>query len=140
MNNHTIPSTQVERKITDCSHKHSFTPYPFLSPHSQTDGITDGEMNTLAARGLEELFFQLCRCVSFLLLWWEIVLGVTYLPYQLCRCVWLHGSVFWLWREKVLGVTYLPTIPVVPLCQFFGFGSHNHFSKITRPFCASRNW
>jgi hypothetical protein len=30
--------------------------------------------------------------------------------------------VFWLWREIVLGVTYLSTIPVVPLCQFFGCG------------------
>jgi hypothetical protein len=27
-----------------------------------------------------------------------------------------------LWQEKVLGVTSLPTIPVVPLCQFFGCG------------------
>jgi hypothetical protein len=73
------------------------------------------------------------------LLWQEIVLGVTYLPYRMCRCVWLHRSVFWLWREKDLGVTYLPPIPVVPLCQFLGFGSHYHFSKIMRPFCASRN-
>jgi hypothetical protein len=35
---------------------------------------------------------------------------------------WLHRSVFWLWGEKVLGVISLPTIPVVPLCQFFGCG------------------
>jgi hypothetical protein len=35
---------------------------------------------------------------------------------------WLHRLVFWLWQEKVLGVTSLPTIPVVPLCQFFGCG------------------
>jgi hypothetical protein len=84
-------------------------------------------------------FFQLWFCVSFFLLWREIVLGVTYLPYQLCSCVWLHRSVFWLGREKVLGVTYLPTIPVVWLCQFFGFGSHYRFSKISRPFCTSRN-
>ncbi len=34
----------------------------------------------------------------------------------------LHRSVFWLWQEIVLGVTLLPTIPVVPLCQFFGCG------------------
>jgi hypothetical protein len=32
----------------------------------QTDGQTDRQRNTLAARGLEELFFQLCCCVSFL--------------------------------------------------------------------------
>ncbi len=35
---------------------------------------------------------------------------------------WLHRLVFWLWREQVLGVTSLPTIPVVPLCQYFGCG------------------
>ncbi len=45
--------------------------------------MTDRGTNTLAARGLEELFFQLCCCVSFLVVA-EIVLGDTYLPYQLC--------------------------------------------------------
>jgi hypothetical protein len=39
--------------------------------------MTDGETNVLAVRGLEELFFQLCRCVSFFLSR-KIVLG--YLP------------------------------------------------------------
>jgi hypothetical protein len=88
-------------------------------------------MNTLAARGLEEPFFQLRCCVSFLVVA-EIVLGDTYLSYQLCQCAffvvaarnsfWLHRLVFWLWREIVLGVTSLPTIPVVPLCQIFGCG------------------
>ncbi len=78
---------------------------------------------TLAARGLEELFSS-CAVVSVFLLWWEIVLGVTYLSYQLCHCDFflivagnsfgLHRSVFWLWWDIVLGVTYLPTIPVVP--------------------------
>jgi hypothetical protein len=50
--------------------------------------MADREMNTLAARGLEELFFQLCCCVSF-----SVVAGNSF------RC-------------------YLPTIPVVPLCLF----------------------
>jgi hypothetical protein len=45
----------AERKITVRSHKHSFTPYPSLSPYSPTDRVTDGETNTLATRGLEEL-------------------------------------------------------------------------------------
>ncbi len=77
-------------------------------------------------------FFSSCAVVSVFCFWQEIVLGVTYLPYQLCCCVFflvavensfgLHRSDFWLWREIVLGVTYLPTIPVVPLCQFFGCG------------------
>jgi hypothetical protein len=93
--------------------------------------MTDGETNTLAARGLEDPIFQLCCCVSFLVVA-EIVLVDTYLLYQLCRCVffvvvtgnrfWLHRLFFWLWREIVLGVTSLPIIPVVPLCQFFGCG------------------
>ncbi len=48
--------------------------------------MTDRGMNTLTTRGLEEPFFQLCCCVSFLVVA-EIVLGDTYLQYQLCRCV-----------------------------------------------------
>ncbi len=63
MNNCSIPSTHAERKITICSHKHSFTPYPPLSPYRQTDRITDGGTNTLAACGLEELFSS-CAVVS----------------------------------------------------------------------------
>ncbi len=81
---------------------------------------------TLAAHGLEELFFQLCCCVSFWF-WREIGFGLTYLftqstiqlwccvgilvlagnsfwcyiltqcTIQLCDCV-----SFWLWRENVL--------------------------------------
>jgi hypothetical protein len=56
VNNHSIPSMHTERKITVCSHKHSFTLYPSLSLYSQTDRQTDGETNTLAAHGLEELY------------------------------------------------------------------------------------
>jgi hypothetical protein len=54
------------------------------------------ETNSLAARWLEDLFFS-CAIVSGFLLWREIVLGVTYLPYQLCRCFF-----FWLRWESVL--------------------------------------
>ncbi len=79
MNNRIIPSMHTERKITVCSHKHSFTPYPSLRPYSQTDGMTDGETNTLAVRGLEELFVQLCCYVSYFGFWREIDFGVTYL-------------------------------------------------------------
>ncbi len=75
-----IPSMHTERKITIHSHKHSFTPYPSLSSYSQTDGMTVEETNTLAVRGLKELFFQLCCCVSFVGFWREIGFGVTYLP------------------------------------------------------------
>jgi hypothetical protein len=63
VNNRSIPSTQAESKITVHSHKHSFTPYPSLSPYSPTDGMTDRGTNTLAACGLEELFSS-CGFVS----------------------------------------------------------------------------
>jgi hypothetical protein len=44
-----------------------------------TDRQNDGQRpNTLAARGLEVLFFQLCCCVNFLF-WREIGFGFTYL-------------------------------------------------------------
>ncbi len=55
----------ANRKITVRSHKHSFTPYPSLSPYSWTDRITDRETNTLAAHGLEELFFPVVLLCQF---------------------------------------------------------------------------
>ena len=84
-------------------------------------------MNTLAAHGLEELFFQLWFCVSFwfwrekgfgsnthvllrvqyscggalvFCLQWEIVFGVTYILSVQYSCAVV--SVFELWREIVL--------------------------------------
>ena len=68
----------AETKITVRSHKYSFTPYPSLSPYSPTDRMTDREMNTLTARGLEELFTVVLLC-QFFGFWWEIGFGVTYL-------------------------------------------------------------
>jgi hypothetical protein len=74
----------AERKVIVCSHKHSFTPYHSLSPYSQTDGITNGETNTLAVRGLEELFSS-CAVVS--VFWFLAGYGfwcysLTYLEYN----------------------------------------------------------
>ncbi len=63
MNNRSIPSMHAERQITNLSVKHSFTLYPSLSPYSQRGRMTDREMNTLAAGGLEELFSS-CAVVS----------------------------------------------------------------------------
>jgi hypothetical protein len=63
VNNRSIPSMHTERKITVCSHKHSFTPYPSLSSYSPMDGMTEGGTNTLAAHGLEELFSS-CAVLS----------------------------------------------------------------------------
>jgi hypothetical protein len=79
VNYRSIPSMHAGRKITVCSRKHSFTPYPSLSPYSWTDRITDREMNTITVRGLEELFFPvvlLCQLFGF---WREIGFGGTYL-------------------------------------------------------------
>jgi hypothetical protein len=109
VNNHNIPSTHAEKKITIHSHKHFFTPYPSLSPYSQTDGITDGETNTLAARGLEELFSS-CAVVSVL---WFLAGNsfrcylLTYLQstIQLWHCV-----SFWFWQEKAFSVTYVLSV------------------------------
>jgi hypothetical protein len=82
--------------------------------------MTDGGLNTLAARGLEELFFQLCCCVSFLVLG-EIVFGVTFVLKLQNSCGVV--LVFWFWREIVFGVTYILNYDtVVQLCQFFGCG------------------
>jgi hypothetical protein len=75
------------------------------------DRITDGESNTLAARGLEELFIQLC-CLASFWFWLEIGFGLhTYVfkvPYS-CGVV----SVFWFWREIVSGTYVLHTVVVV---------------------------
>ena len=60
MNNHSIPSTHAERQITNLSVKLSFTHIPLLA---LTERITDRETNTLAGRGLEELFSS-CAVVS----------------------------------------------------------------------------
>ncbi len=87
MNTSSIPSTHAERKITVHSNKHSFTPYPSLSPYSRTDRMTDRGTNTLAVHGLEELFFSVVQLCQFFV----VVAGNGF------RC-------------------YLPTIPVVPLC------------------------
>ncbi len=68
------------------SHKTFHDSYFNTNSHAETVWF----IFTLAARGLEELFFQSCCCVSFL-----VVAGNSF------RC-------------------YLPTIPVVPtLCLFF---------------------
>jgi hypothetical protein len=83
----------------------------------------------LLCMGWRNFYFQLCCCVSFL-----VVAGNSfrcYLPtipvVLLClflvaagNSFGLHRSIFWLWQEIVVGVTYLSTIPVVWLCQFFG--------------------
>jgi hypothetical protein len=61
-------------------------------------------MNTLTSHGLEEPFFQLCCCVSFLF-WLEIGFGCTY--YYILRVPYSCGVVlvFLFWQEIVFVVT-----------------------------------
>ena len=86
------------------------------------DRITDGGMNTLTAHGLEELFFQLCCCVSFLVSGgkWVLVL-LTYVSRVQYSCGIL--SVFGSGGKYFLVLhTYLVYNTLVRLCQFFGCG------------------
>jgi hypothetical protein len=62
VNNRSIPSTHTVRKITYLSDK---TCSLFILLLALTDSITDGEMNTLGARGLEELFFSCADVAVF---------------------------------------------------------------------------
>ncbi len=98
VNNRRIPSTHAERKITVCSHKHSCTPYPSLSPYSQTEQRIEEQIHLLCMGwriffpvvilcqffGCGRKQFQVlltyhtsCAVVSFFWLQWEIVLGCT---------------------------------------------------------------
>ncbi len=82
MNNRSIPSMHTVRKLPIFLINNLLLYIPLLA---LTDGLNHRETNTLAARGLEELFFQLCCCVSFWF-WQEIGFGLyTYVlrvPYS----------------------------------------------------------
>jgi hypothetical protein len=85
--------------------------------------MTDRDSNTLATRGLEEPFFQLCCCISYLF-WQEIGFDFTYYlctlsTIQLWCCVGFFGSGGKLFLELL---TYLVYNTVVWLCQFFCCG------------------
>jgi hypothetical protein len=83
------------------------------------DRITDGETNTLALRGLEDSFFQLCCYVSFLL-WQEIGFGlhtayVLRVPYSydvVLVFLVLAGNSFW---------CYVLTLCTIQLCGCVSF-------------------
>jgi hypothetical protein len=78
--------------------------------------------DTLALRGLEELFLQLCCCVSFLF-WQEIGFGFTYSTTYVLRVPYSCGVVlvYWFWWETVFGVRYVSV--------FFGLGVTNEAAK-----------
>ncbi len=115
-----------KRKITLCSHKHSFTPYPSLSPYRQTDRQTERQIHSLRV-GWRDFFFScavvvVCQffdlagnrfwCYFILRVqyscgialgfrfWREIVFGFAYVLSVQYSCAVV--SVFWLWRERVL--------------------------------------
>ncbi len=115
VNNHSIPSTHALRKLPIFLINILLLYIPLLALTDRQNYI---ETNTLAARGLEELFFQLCCRVSFWF-WWEIGFGLhTYVlrvPYScgvVSVFVLLVGNSFWYVRVYHT---------VVVLCQFFWF-------------------
>ncbi len=75
-----------------------------------TDGIIDGETNTLAARGLEEPFFS-CAVVLVFGSGGKYVLVLHTTTYVL-RLQYSCGVVlvFWFWQEIVVGVTYILSV------------------------------
>ncbi len=87
VNSRSIPSMHAERKITDHSHKHFFTPYPSLSPDWQTDRQRDK--------------YSCCA--------WA---GGTFFPdVVLCPFLVLAGNSFWFYI-----LMYLEYNTVVVLC------------------------
>ncbi len=116
VNNCSITSMHAKRKITICSHKHSFTLYPSLSPYSQTDRMTDGERIHSLRVGLRN-FFSSCVC-QFLVLagnrfWFYLLM---YLEYNtvvvLCQFLVLAGNSFW---------CYVRTQCTIQLCGCVSF-------------------
>ncbi len=84
------------------------------------DGITDRETNTLALRGLEELFYScavvLCQFLALVGNRFWFTYSCTWSTIQLWGCVSflvLAGNCFWCYVH-----TYLVYNTVVLLCQF----------------------
>jgi hypothetical protein len=111
---------QAERKITNLSVKHSFTLYPSLSPYRQTESQTEEQIHLLRV-GWRNFFFQLCHCVSFLVMagnsfrcYWPTIPVVPLCLFLVAvrNSFGLHRSVFWLWRGCYL-LTYHTSCAVV---------------------------
>ncbi len=64
VNNRSIPSIHAERKITVRSHKHSFTPYPSLSPYGRTELLTEEQIHLLCV-GWRKFFPVVLLCQFF---------------------------------------------------------------------------
>ncbi len=111
----------AERKITICSHKHSFTPYLSLSPYSQTDRMTDRDQIHLLHVGWRNFFPVVLLCQFFALagnrFWFYILMYLEYnTVVMLCQFFGSGGKWF------LTFCTYLVYNTVVRLCQFFGCG------------------
>ncbi len=98
---------QMSSKVTFCELKNVDISDQALLLYIPLLALTDGRnyrgTNTLALRGLEELFLQLCCCVSFWF-WRGIGFGFTYLCTQSTIQLWCCVS-FWFWRKIVFCVT-----------------------------------
>jgi hypothetical protein len=103
----------LKRKITFYSHKHSFTPYPSLSPYGQTDRQTDRQTE----KQIQWLhvgwrnFFSMCAVVS---VFWFLVGNRfwCYLLRYISRVQYSCGVVlvFLFWQEIVFGNTYVLSV------------------------------
>ena len=105
MNNRSIPSTHAERKISDLSDLHSFTPHPSLSSYSQMELQRNKYTRCAWAGGT---FFPVVLLCQFL-----VLVGNRFWFYLLCtyvlRVQYSCGVVlvFCFWQEIVFGVTYV---------------------------------
>ncbi len=95
-----------KRKLTACSHKHSFTPYPSLSPYWRTELRTEERIHSLHVGWRNFFSSYVCQFVVLAgnRFWFYILM---YLEYKYSCGVVL---VFWFWREIVFGVTYVLSV------------------------------
>ncbi len=108
--NRSIPSTHAERKNTYLSDKHSFTPYPSLSPYRQTEWQTERRIHSLRIGWRN--FFSSCAVVSVFGSGGKMVLDLhTYVLRVQFSCGVV--LVFWFWREIVFGVTYVLSVQYI---------------------------
>ncbi len=113
MNKFSIPSTHVERQITDLIVEHFFTLYLSLSPYGWTESQTEKQIHSLHVGWRN--FFSSCAFMSALGSGGKYVVRVQYS----CGVV----LVFSFWQKKFLVLrTYIVYNTVVQLCQFFGCG------------------
>ncbi len=119
VNNHSIPSTHTERQTTNLSVKHSFTPYPSLSPYRQNYRQRNKYTCCAWAGGTFFLLVVLCQFLVLAGIRFQFYI-LMYLEYNtvvaLCQFLGSGGKQF------LVLCTYLVYNTVVQLCWFFGCG------------------